>query len=54
MLTKLIRRMINNGFSDQDIVLRLRCKPELVRAVRELMVTESNRLRIREESSYDE
>ena len=53
MLTKLIRRMINNGYSDEEITLRLRCKPGLVNAIRVQIEIESNRLRIRE-GPYDE
>jgi hypothetical protein len=45
----LIRRMINNGYSNQDIVERLRCKVELVEAIRQLMITESTRSHIKHE-----
>lgn len=40
MIAKLIRRMINAGYSDDDIVLRLRCSLELVKAIRDKMKLE--------------
>lgn len=45
----LIRRMINNGYSNHDIVERLRCKVELVEAIRQLMITENTRSHIKHE-----
>jgi hypothetical protein len=53
MIDKLIRRMINKGYSDEDIVLRLRCKPELVVAIRELIKMEVERSRIVYEDDWD-
>ena len=50
----LIRRMINNGYSNQDIVDRLRCKLELVVAIRELMIIENTRSHIKHEDDWDE
>lgn len=47
MIDKLIRRMINAGYSDEDIVNRLRCKEELVKAIRVLMT-------MKEKRDYDE
>lgn len=35
MIDKLIRRMITLNYTNEDIVLRLRCKVELVEAIRE-------------------
>ena len=49
----LIRRMINNGYSNQDIVDRLRCKLELVVALRELMIIENTRSHIKHEDDKD-
>ena len=49
----LIRRMINNGYSNQDIVERLRCKLELVVAIRELIHTENKRSHVVQEDPQD-
>ena len=54
MNDKLIRRMIHKGYSDEDIVLRLRCKPELVVAVRELIKIEVERSHIVNEDDWNE
>ena len=53
MIDKLIRRMIKTGYSDQDIVLRLRVKEELVKAIRKLMDAEHKRAQIVDED-WDE
>ena len=53
MNDKLIRRMIDKGYSDEEIVLRLRCKPELVVAIRELMKMEVERSHIVKEDPQD-
>ena len=50
----LIRRMINNGYSNQDIVDRLRCKIELVESIRELMIIENTKSHIKHEDDWDE
>jgi len=34
--------MINHGFTDKDIVIRIRCKPEVVAAIREQMRLEKD------------
>ena len=54
MNDKLIRRMIHKGYSDEDIVLRLRCKLELVVTIRELIKIEVERSRIVYEDDWDE
>jgi len=54
MVDLLIRRMIENGYSDQDIVDRLRVKPELVEGVRKLMIMENTRSHIKHEDDWDE
>lgn len=54
MNDKLIRRMIHKGYSDEDIVLRLRCKLELVVTIRELIKNEIERSRIVYEDDWDE
>jgi hypothetical protein len=53
MNDKLIRRMINKGYSDEEIVLRLRCKLELVVAIRELIHTENKRSHVVQEDPQD-
>jgi hypothetical protein len=53
MNDKLIRRMIHKGYSDEDIVLRLRCKLELVVAIRELIKIEVERSHIVKEDPQD-
>ena len=53
MNDKLIRRMIDKGYSDEEIVLRLRCKLELVVAIRELIKMEVERSRIVKEDPQD-
>ena len=53
MNDKLIRRMIDKGYSDEDIVLRLRCKLELVVAIRELIKMEVERSHIVKEDPQD-
>ena len=53
MNDKLIRRMIDIGYSDEDIVLRLRCKLELVVAIRELIKMEVERSHIVKEDPQD-
>ena len=53
MNDKLIRRMIDKGYSDEEIVLRLRCKLELVVAIRELMKMEVERSHIIKEDPQD-
>ena len=53
MNDKLIRRMIDKGYSDEEIVLRLRCKLELVVAVRELIKMEVERSHIVKEDPQD-
>lgn len=54
MNDKLIRRMINKGFTDDEIVSRLRCKLELVVAIRELIEIENKRSHIVPENNWDE
>jgi hypothetical protein len=39
---RLIRRMIVYGFTDNDIVIRIRCRPEVVAAIREQMRLEKD------------
>ena len=41
--TRLIRRMINHGFTDKDIVIRIRCSPEVVAKIREQMRLEQDK-----------
>jgi len=53
MNDKLIRRMIDKGYSDEEIVLRLRCKLELVVAIRELIKMEVERSHIVKEDPQD-
>ena len=53
MNDKLIRRMIDKGYSDEEIVLRLRCKLELVIAIRELIKMEVERSHIVKEDPQD-
>ena len=53
MNDKLIRRMIDKGYSDEEIVLRLRFKPELVVAIRELIKMEVERSHIVKEDPQD-
>ena len=53
MNDKLIRRMIDKGYSDEEIVLRLRCKLELVVAIRDLIKMEVERSRIVKEDPQD-
>lgn len=53
MNDKLIRRMIDKGYSDEDIVLRLRCKLELVVAIRELIKMEVERSHVVKEDPQD-
>ena len=53
MNDKLIRRMIDKGYSDKEIVLRLRCKLELVVAIRELIKMEVERSHIVKEDPQD-
>ena len=38
--SNIIRRMIDSGYTNQDIVVRLRCTEEAVEAVRELIQME--------------
>ena len=45
--------MIDKGYSDEEIVLRLRCKLELVVAIRELMKMEVERSHIVKEDPQD-
>jgi len=45
--------MINNGYSNQDIVERLRCKIELVETIRQLIITENTRSHIKHEDDKD-
>ena len=45
--------MIHKGYSDEDIVLRLRCKLELVVTIRELIKMEVERSRIVKEDPQD-
>ena len=45
--------MIDKGYSDEEIVLRLRCKPELVVAIRELIKMEVERSHIVKEDPQD-
>lgn len=54
MVDQLIRRMINNGYSDQDIVERLRVKLLLVQEIRKLIIMENTRSHIRHEDDWDE
>jgi len=42
-LIKLIRRMIDTGYSDEDIVERIRCSPEAIDAVKRLIVLEAEK-----------
>ena len=53
MNDKLIRLMIDKGYSDEEIVLRLRCKLELVVAIRELIKMEVERSHIVKEDPQD-
>ena len=53
MNDKLIRRMIDKGYSDEEIVVRLRCKLELVVAIRELIKMEVERSHIVKEDPQD-
>ena len=53
MNDKLIRRMIDKGYSDEEIVLRLRCKLELVVAIRDLIKMEVERSHIVKEDPQD-
>ena len=46
--------MIDKGYSDEEIVLRLRCKLELVVAIRDLIKMEVERSRIVYEDDWDE
>jgi len=43
MNEKLIRRMINLGYSNESIIDRIRCTDEAIEALRELMKLESKR-----------
>lgn len=52
-LIKLIRRMIDSGYSDEDIVERIRCSPEAVDAVKKLIVLEAERSKIDEDYNWD-
>ena len=54
MIDKVIRRMIIAGYSDEDIVTRLRVQVSLVTAIRDLIVIENNRSHIKEEDGWDE
>jgi hypothetical protein len=40
---RLIRRMIGLGYTDNDIVIRIRCKPEVVAGIREQMRLEQDK-----------
>ena len=40
---RLIRKMIIYGFTDNDIVIRIRCRPEVVAAIREQMRLEQDK-----------
>ena len=53
MNDKRIRRMIDKGYSDEEIVLRLRCKLELVVGIRELIKMEVERSHIVKEDPQD-
>jgi len=52
-LIKLIRRMIDSGYSDEDIVERIRCSPEAVDAVKKLIVLEAERSKIDKNYNWD-
>ena len=37
---RLIRRMIGLGYTDNDIVIRIRCQPEVVATIRKQIILE--------------
>ena len=45
--------MIDSGYSDEDIVERIRCSPEAVDAVKKLIVLEAERSKIDEDYNWD-
>jgi len=53
MNSKLIRRMIEHGYTNDDIIGRLRCSEKAVEAVRELIRLEQIKKPIIEEDDYD-
>ena len=54
MIDKLIRRMIFiHQYTDEEIVARLRCRPELVAAIRELIKIEVDKIADQDED-WDE
>ena len=52
-MNNIIRRMINLGYSDDEIVQRLRYNKETVQAVRNLIELENASIHIEEESNED-
>ncbi len=51
---KLIHRMIESGFSDSDINIRIRCGLEIVAAIREQIRLEAvKKVEYKSEESYD-
>jgi hypothetical protein len=52
-MNNIIKRMINLGYSDDDIVQRLRYNKETVQAVRNLIELENTSSHIEEESNED-
>ena len=53
MNSKLIRRMIDLGYTNDAIISRIRCTEEAVNAVRELIRLEQIKKPIIEEEDYD-
>lgn len=52
-MNNIIRRMINLGYSDDEIVQRLRYSRETVQAVRNLIELENASIHIEDESNED-
>ena len=52
-MNNIIRRMINLGYSDDDIVQRLRYSKEIVQSIRNLIELENASIHIEEESNED-